>query len=49
MSVRIANSKDPDQTASFDLGLRCLSYMQFRQTTSVWNFKTHTVLSFSRS
>ena len=34
MLVRIANNEDPDQTASEDLGLHCLS-RPFWQATSV--------------
>ena len=36
MLVTIANREEPDQTASSDLGLRCLSW----QATGVRNFKT---------
>ena len=40
MLVKIANRKDPDQTAN--LGLRCLS-RPFKQSISVQNFRTFTV------
>ena len=42
MLFRIANREDPDQTASSDLGLHCLS-SSFWQATSVRNFRTFTV------
>ena len=44
VDVRIANGEIPDQTASSDLGLCCLS-MLFWQANSVRNFRTFTVLS----
>ena len=45
MLVRITNREDPDQTASSDLGLPCLS-RPFWQATSVRNFRTFTASFF---
>ena len=42
MLLRIANRENPDQTASSDLGLHCLS-SPFWQANSVSNFRTFTV------
>ena len=41
MLIRLANSEDPDQTAS-DLGLHCLS-RPFCQATSFLNFGLFTI------
>ena len=40
--ARIANREDPDQTASSDLGLHCLS-RPFGQATSIQIFRTFTI------
>ena len=47
MLFRMANMEDPDQTASLDLGLLCLSRPLW-QASSVRNFRTFTAFLFFR-
>ena len=44
MFVKIANRNTPDQTASSDLGLHCLS-KPFRHAISISHFRTSTINS----